>query len=341
MSKPGIDKKTEATFKTVDNLRASTGLFKDVIEAASNYKRASQKLSEEEKKLADALQRLAASQNSDVGDGINKLAEIQRTMEIKRENYCRSIQEDLINTWSKGVKQDENDLGQFESNYKKTMANSRQNIAKLESFTKKAGKKGGTDLQQAIKQLDAGVKESDKAKAENLRQILLIERKKYCTFLAMWNSTLPHAVDISSEGMRFKEQQAYFTNLAASVTALPPDAEALVNSQQERTFVQISGTEGSYGDSFGSFSSSFNSSVPPPPPSDNYGGNSYGASSYGGSNLGTATAIYDFAGDQPSDLPFFAGEVLTVTGEDDGSGWLTGELNGRTGIFPSSYVERR
>jgi len=166
------------------------------------------------------------------------------------------------------------------------------------------------------------VKEADKVKADKLRTVLLLERKKFCTYLAYWNMVLTAEIDMYTEASRLKENQSFFTNLAASLTTLPAEMETLISTQSmERTFVQIQSDDG-----------------PSYSPSDTpYG---YEDNGYGADTLGTATALYDFAGDQPSDLPFFEGEVITITVEDDGSGWLAGELNGKKGIFPASYVQR-
>ncbi|KWU41004.1 hypothetical protein RHOSPDRAFT_4278, partial [Rhodotorula sp. JG-1b] len=55
-----------------------------------------------------------------------------------------------------------------------------------------------------------------------------------------------------------------------------------------------------------------------------------------------ATALYDFEGAQAEDLPFSTGDIITLTEigssplSDD---WLRGELHGRSGIFPASYVQ--
>ena len=37
-------------------------------------------------------------------------------------------------------------------------------------------------------------------------------------------------------------------------------------------------------------------------------------------------------------LDFFADDVITVIAED-ASGWWTGEIDGRQGLFPSNYVQ--
>ncbi|ORY90808.1 SH3 domain-containing protein [Leucosporidium creatinivorum] len=55
--------------------------------------------------------------------------------------------------------------------------------------------------------------------------------------------------------------------------------------------------------------------------------------------LGTATALYAFEGqDSAEDLSFNEGDQILVL-EHVSEDWMKGELNGRTGIFPSSYVQ--
>ena len=51
-----------------------------------------------------------------------------------------------------------------------------------------------------------------------------------------------------------------------------------------------------------------------------------------------ARALYSFRAETERELSFQAGNVLLVTGELDDN-WLRGEIAGRAGIFPSSYVE--
>ena len=51
-----------------------------------------------------------------------------------------------------------------------------------------------------------------------------------------------------------------------------------------------------------------------------------------------ARALYDFVAETERELSFQKGNILSVTGEVDDN-WLRGEIEGRTGIFPQSYVE--
>jgi len=50
------------------------------------------------------------------------------------------------------------------------------------------------------------------------------------------------------------------------------------------------------------------------------------------------TALYDYVGTDASELDFLAGDSIVVKEEDE-SGWWTGEIDGRVGLFPSNYVE--
>ncbi|KAG9067730.1 hypothetical protein KI688_011317 [Linnemannia hyalina] len=52
------------------------------------------------------------------------------------------------------------------------------------------------------------------------------------------------------------------------------------------------------------------------------------------------TALYDFAGEQPTDLSFSKGDRITVVKKTGSTNdWWTGRLNGRDGAFPANYVQ--
>jgi hypothetical protein len=56
-------------------------------------------------------------------------------------------------------------------------------------------------------------------------------------------------------------------------------------------------------------------------------------------SLGDCRALYDYVGADQHELDFFAGDILRILERDYESGWWTGELNGRIGLFPSNYIE--
>lgn len=48
-------------------------------------------------------------------------------------------------------------------------------------------------------------------------------------------------------------------------------------------------------------------------------------------------ALYDFAPQEPGELEFRRGDVITVTDRTD-QHWWHGEIGNRRGLFPSTYV---
>ncbi|KAL0136795.1 hypothetical protein V8B55DRAFT_1542610 [Mucor lusitanicus] len=55
--------------------------------------------------------------------------------------------------------------------------------------------------------------------------------------------------------------------------------------------------------------------------------------------LGNAEALYDYSGDNPSDLTIRRGDIIQLT-ELINDDWWKGTLNGKTGIFPRNYVKK-
>lgn len=51
-----------------------------------------------------------------------------------------------------------------------------------------------------------------------------------------------------------------------------------------------------------------------------------------------ARALYPFQTQNPNELPFNPGDILNLLNTD--GAWWQAELNGRTGLIPSNYVER-
>ena len=49
-------------------------------------------------------------------------------------------------------------------------------------------------------------------------------------------------------------------------------------------------------------------------------------------------AVYPFEGTEEGDLSFEEGALIAVIRVDE-SDWWEGELDGKTGVFPSNYVE--
>lgn len=51
-------------------------------------------------------------------------------------------------------------------------------------------------------------------------------------------------------------------------------------------------------------------------------------------------ALYDYEATQEGDLSFLAGDIIvTDGGAFSGEGWVTGDCDGRSGMFPANYTE--
>ncbi|KAG0270477.1 hypothetical protein BGZ95_001680 [Linnemannia exigua] len=56
-------------------------------------------------------------------------------------------------------------------------------------------------------------------------------------------------------------------------------------------------------------------------------------------NHSQAHVIYDYDASSPGELTVRVGDLVTVLEGDDGSGWVTGQVNGSSGLIPLSYIE--
>ncbi|KAM4809440.1 SH3 domain-containing protein 19 [Rhinophrynus dorsalis] len=59
----------------------------------------------------------------------------------------------------------------------------------------------------------------------------------------------------------------------------------------------------------------------------------------GKAGTGKARALYDFNGENEDELSFKAGDIISALESIDKE-WMSGELNGRSGIFPKNFVQR-
>ena len=55
--------------------------------------------------------------------------------------------------------------------------------------------------------------------------------------------------------------------------------------------------------------------------------------------LGSVLALYSYTADNADELTFHKGSVITVLSKDADAGWWHGELDNKTGLFPSNYVQ--
>lgn len=63
------------------------------------------------------------------------------------------------------------------------------------------------------------------------------------------------------------------------------------------------------------------------------------AAKRGGKKVRQCKVLYDYDAQADEELSLRAGQILSLTQEEQGDGWATGEIDGRQGIFPQAYTE--
>ncbi len=57
-------------------------------------------------------------------------------------------------------------------------------------------------------------------------------------------------------------------------------------------------------------------------------------------NTKQAVALYDFEAENPSELSFKEGDLLTIKNQPY-DGWFMAELRGESGLIPENYIQRQ
>ncbi|KAI8083046.1 SH3 domain-containing protein [Halteromyces radiatus] len=135
-----------------------------------------------------------------------------------------------------------------------------------------------------------------------------------------------HVLQSIQKDLSFLKSQQYISNQAYDdiLRILPPQLHNTTPSYTSGSPYASKATMPSPG-------STYNSSTTQPPPPPNY------ATAISSE---TVEALYDFQGQNAEDLSFHRGDIIQVN-EHVNNDWWRGTLNGRTGLFPSSYVQKR
>eukprot|EP01113_Clastostelium_recurvatum_P014449 TRINITY_DN1786_c0_g1_i1.p1 TRINITY_DN1786_c0_g1~~TRINITY_DN1786_c0_g1_i1.p1 ORF type:complete len:353 (+),score=82.10 TRINITY_DN1786_c0_g1_i1:61-1119(+) len=342
---------TDLTLKTLNNLKTTVPpLVQEFVKLAQKYQQQCSLLAAAGVALADSVYKIGNSVNSDMGEALRKLGEAMREEENKREELARALVTDLITPIKQAADTDVREVLMFEKNYKKDRDTLRNEILRLEAKTKKLGsgkKTSPEQLKSQIQELNDRVREAELMRSNKMRDVVLLERKKYGAFIGSWNFIITRQIESHSSALNnLRAGEATWSALPSTMQSAPKDVEEMIK-KQDRTLVQIQSSEGGASQSVSSPNLRLSFGPGAIAGYESYADyDSYDTQAYtpqpgeGGELPYQGRVLYDYAGEEETDLPLTAGETLTIVQHDDGSGWTKGQnFAGQIGIFPSTYIE--
>mmetsp|Transcript_29320 Transcript_29320/g.73768 ORF Transcript_29320/g.73768 Transcript_29320/m.73768 type:complete len:402 (-) Transcript_29320:150-1355(-) len=395
--KKGPDPATILTQKTITELKATYPDVKEFLGILKKYHDASVVLCDLGDQLWSSLEKLSSHNEDDVGENLKKLAASQKEIEARHRTVAGKLNAAILEPMREGAKTNHSATESFEVDLNRQTEKMLSDLKKLEKESKKAGKKSPEILQQAISNVTNKVKDLEDFRVKKLREVLLMERRQYCTLLSSLCTVVQAQSDAFSQSHRaLDDQQAEWKRVAESAAILSEPVERKVQNimKPDRTFVQIVAAEQGEASSYYPDSSSAAwgggggggvestrhttpsaaavAAAPIPPPletslpvgvpvpeplayeaeqtheayDEGYDEEMYSEYTDQGypappPNAPKALAMFDYVGTHDYELSFVAGDMVTIVTEDeDGSGWWTGELNGKIGPFPGNYVQK-
>eukprot|EP01104_Vermistella_antarctica_P001947 TRINITY_DN120_c0_g4_i2.p1 TRINITY_DN120_c0_g4~~TRINITY_DN120_c0_g4_i2.p1 ORF type:complete len:418 (-),score=105.54 TRINITY_DN120_c0_g4_i2:412-1665(-) len=232
-----------ATHDTISSLQASDPKFREFVKLAQKYAAALSAANDLGKQVHEALMRASEGHKGDVGSKIRDLASVQLEIVTFNDAVAKSYTDDVVTPLQKNIDQDKNNLHTFAADYKKTNNSLLSQHKKAEAGTRKAGKKGPEQLQQAIQDLTTKMKEINVFRTTKLREVLSMERKRFCGLLLVLCRLSESQLESSSSIVSGIEPQLAGWQSVANDLELPQNAEQLIRETitPDRTFVSIQG----------------------------------------------------------------------------------------------------
>lgn len=248
-----------------------------------------------------------ASFNDDACRSLHTLGRFVKDAEIKRQQAIVAWSEKLV----PGVKQalDEPNR-QFEAFEKQCQASNKaqeQHEARLQKAAKSAAK-APADLKDALAAVSDAVVAVEQTRTAQLRELLAMQRRRHCELLAHflpWIEALQQQAACTQlfAQTQLRDLRTLATPAGAAAAAA---AHAEFRVTRERTLIPLHNTDATR-------------DLPP-------------------GVIGVVRALWDADAEEPGDLEFKRSDTIYVLAKDHESGWWTGTLQGRTGLFPAVWV---
>jgi len=215
-------------------------LFRETLKNAEKYAKQITALVECGKQLTESLKKLGQTYQGDIGEGLNRLVDAQSQMQAKQDYLQKTIINDLVTPALQTLdKEGTREVKGIESDFRKGRQKIQEDLKKAELLSQKAGKKSAESLQLAITNLSDKMKLLEEFNSQQLRNVILLERKKYCAYLLKWSTVFNTEIDnyrFSADLLQRINDEVI--NLATQSTTLPNSMEELTRVK-EQTYTSI------------------------------------------------------------------------------------------------------
>jgi len=161
-------------------------------------------------------------------------------VQAKQDYLQKTIINDLVNPALQTLdKEGTKEVKTIESDFRKGRQKIQEDLKKAELLSQKAGKKSAESLQLAITNLSDKMKLLEEFNSQQLRNVILLERKKYCAYLLKWSTVFNTEIDnyrFSADLLQRINDEVI--NLATQSTTLPTSMEELTRVK-EQTYTSI------------------------------------------------------------------------------------------------------
>eukprot|EP01087_Luapelamoeba_hula_P007194 TRINITY_DN1746_c3_g2_i2.p1 TRINITY_DN1746_c3_g2~~TRINITY_DN1746_c3_g2_i2.p1 ORF type:complete len:373 (-),score=85.76 TRINITY_DN1746_c3_g2_i2:624-1742(-) len=353
------DPKVRKTIEQSNSIKTCDATLNEITKATFRYADLMLKVCDAAKILSDLLLTLADQHGGDIGDGIREIGDILKQLEAKRSKQSQAFMDYLVDPYSKGEQRMESskkEVDNFDRKYKASRASSLKNLKKGEDTCARLAKRKKRDqnqLDNAIQSLSRTVSEHDAMLADHLREIIRMDRKRFCHYIQQWNEVLLQHTDMFEAGSALIGERLGTLQQLANETQdhIPEAAERLIqDSKPEQALSQLKkARETGYfvsGIDFGDMDPTgtlARSNGPPSPRGLEDEGEYYddGDDPLGGHPVQPykVRVKQRYDAQNSDEISLTLGEIFDVTAEID-ENWGIAEMHGHRGMFPLNHCEK-
>jgi len=343
------DPKVLKTLEVAQMLKACEPTLGEVTKATIKYVEVMQKLIDAGKILAAVLAGLADQHGGDLGDGLRATSDLIKQLEAKRSKHAQVLMDTIIDPYSKGDHRpdlNKSEVAGFEKRYKSERAASLKAIKKGEATSRKEAKrkkKNQKALDDALAALSKSVESHDTMLGEMLREIIILDRTRFCNYIKAWNDALLSESEDFDAGCKLIAEKLPELQALAETAQHIDDTESLIsNSRPSNALAQIEkvretgyfpnaplslGDDDTLGAAMGGMVSDALGDGEDDP---------LGAHPVAPYKV-RVKQRYD--AQNPDEVNLVLGDIFDVTAEID-ENWAVAEVHGQRGMFPSNHVEK-